>query len=101
MSADLVETQEEKSTGLMGVKYVSKPMVFTFKPSTRKFWMKNTFVPLDIVFCFNSAIVEIVHGKPLDPTHIGPSQAVDMVVEFPSGFCKKHDIKKNDFIVLI
>jgi uncharacterized ACR, COG1430 len=46
-------TQEEKEKGLMGVKELpsNEGMIFYYdEPDTRYMWMKNTLIPLDIIY---------------------------------------------------
>ena len=76
-------TSEEQSNGLMFVAK-AEPMAFPFvKSEIKKFWMKNTIVPLDIIFSYKGIITAIFHGKPLSLKHIGPDSLTDLVVELP------------------
>src|SRR3989344_916073 len=62
-NVNVSETQEEREKGLMDVEYLDKNsgMLFIF-PETGKynFWMKNTLIPLDIIWIdSNKTVVEI------------------------------------------
>ncbi|HEY5713762.1 MAG TPA: DUF192 domain-containing protein [Candidatus Gracilibacteria bacterium] len=65
---DIVGTPEERSRGLMGRESLdpSEGMVFVFEaPGKHGFWMKNTLVPLDIIWISeNFEVVAIRHNTP-------------------------------------
>lgn len=97
----LAITPEEHEVGLMWKPWPPPIMCFLFnEPEVRKFWMKNTISPLDIVFCRNNTIIDICHGEPLSEDHVGPNEEVDLVIEFPFGHCKEYNISKGDLIKL-
>ena len=86
------ETEQER--GLMGVKWPPPVMCFPYKrAAVRKFWMKNTVSPLDIVFCNDHRVVGIYRGEPLSNAMVGPDQLSDLVVELPAGTVEKNDIR--------
>lgn len=68
----LAETEEEKEKGLMGVKSLPKDegMLFIYdKPQTLGFWMKNTEIPLDIIFIDEDyEVISIYKAQPNDET---------------------------------
>jgi uncharacterized membrane protein (UPF0127 family) len=91
-------TEEDHEKGLM---YRKEPasMIFPYeKLAVRKFWMKNTYVPLDIIFCRAGKVVEICYGCPMDNTLVGPETPTDLVVEFPYGTSSALDLKIGDRI---
>lgn len=50
---EIAQTQEERTKGLQARKYLGKDsgMLFIFSQSKKyNFWMKNTFIPLDIIW---------------------------------------------------
>src|SRR6201996_9018400 len=52
-SVEMATTEEEKTTGLMYRKELAdgKGMLFDFNPEQEvSMWMKNTYVPLDMIF---------------------------------------------------
>lgn len=59
-------------------------------------WMKNTFVPLDILFLDDEGfIVDIYHSaEPLRTDIIySPSMPVKFVLEVNGGFCQEHNLE--------
>jgi len=86
-------TRDEQRQGLMNIDWPPPPMVFAYKKAAiRKFWMKNTSCPLDIIFCNANKVIYIDNGIPFDETHVGPNKPCDLVVEGPLGFAQAHNI---------
>ena len=75
-----------------------------FPPRSVSFWMKNTLIPLDMVFIRDNKVQHIVQkAQPCknDPCKTYPSEAViDMVIELPAGSSKTLQLKPGDSIVL-
>ena len=86
-------SNDEQSKGLMWKAWPPPVMCFPSSPSVRKFWMKNTISPLDIVFAHNDIITSIEYGEPLSTRSVGPNQLTSLVIELPAGTCKKLGIK--------
>lgn len=94
-------TAEEIESGLMYKPWPPPVMAFPFaKADVRKFWMKNTTSPLDIVFCRAGKIIGIFAGTPLSLDHIGPDEPCDLVVEFPRGTVVRNNISIGDDVKL-
>jgi uncharacterized membrane protein (UPF0127 family) len=91
-------TYDEQEKGLMFQKN-PKPMTFIYAaPSYNQFWMKNCFVPLDIVFALSNKVVDIRSGIPHSTALISNGGLSDLIVELPAGTCLAHDIKIGDVI---
>ena len=91
-------TEEEHYSGLMLLKKTSS-MIFPYiKPEVHKFWMKNTLLPLDIIFCHKGSIISIEKGIPLSENFIGPNAPTDLVVELPTGSAGKLGMRPGDKI---
>lgn len=89
----LAVSRDEHTRGLMEVPWPPPIMSFISKNSEiKKFWMKNTPSPLDIIFCNNGEVIHIAKGKPFDTTLIGPNIECNLVVEGPQGFSEKNNI---------
>jgi uncharacterized membrane protein (UPF0127 family) len=62
-NTEVAISEAEQAKGLMFKEWPPPVMVFPYKDATiRKFWMKNTVSPLDIVFCREGKFVEILKG---------------------------------------
>lgn len=101
VSLEVARTPQEKEKGLMYRKSLRKNsgMVFLFKPPQEvTFWMKNTYIPLDIIFLNNNIIVNIHQNTKVNQTSIlYPSHyPVSEVVEVNAGFVEKHKIMIGD-----
>uniref|UniRef100_A0A7S3UNF3 DUF192 domain-containing protein n=1 Tax=Oxyrrhis marina TaxID=2969 RepID=A0A7S3UNF3_OXYMA len=60
----------------------------------RGFWMKNTFMPLDVLFISHDGTVsEIKQGAPMTLQSGLTSDSAQYVIELNQGFCRKHGIK--------
>ncbi len=95
-------TQTELSQGLMNIKQMDEDvgMFFIFPNELElEFWMKNTYIPLDIAYINNKLeIVDIHTMKPHDTTSIKSKKLASMAIEVNSGYFKKHNIKIGDKI---
>ena len=64
--ATFAVTEEEQMQGLMWRHPPTPVMAFPFdEPRVTKFWMRNTYAPLDILFCNEGKVVECHDGIPL------------------------------------
>lgn len=67
-------TEEEKEKGLSNIKELpeNEGMLFYFEePQIVSMWMKDTLIPLDIIFINeNEEVIKVVEGKPKDKTPI-------------------------------
>ena len=69
---ELAKTETEKEEGLQGIKDLpdDQGMLFVYdEPQTVDFWMKDTLIPLDIIFIDeDQEVISIYQGKPEDET---------------------------------
>ncbi len=97
---ELAKTPEEQHTGLMNRESMPENhgMLFIFEENgTKTFWMKNTLIPLDMVFLDeNMTVVEIKTNVPpctADPCETYPSEKpATYVVELNAGVSEKKNI---------
>ena len=104
MKVDYARTTQEKINGLMFVEQMPEDygMVFTYPaPEITKYWMKNTLIPLDILFFDENA--KLIHiernATPHDLSPRGPDTPVCVVVEINGGMADKMGIKKGDVLI--
>ncbi len=90
----LAVTPEEQARGLMFRKELEPDSGMLFVNNTdamRSFWMKNTYLPLDIIFIDSRHEVKHVHygAKPLSEAAISSQYPVQYVLEVNAGKTKK------------
>ena len=95
-------TETERERGLMDRKSMPRDhgMLFDFRPrpASVAFWMKDTYLPLDIVFIGpDGRVVSVKHdAKPMDESII-PSNAPTLgVLELDAGVAKAIGLKVGD-----
>ena len=102
---EVARTSEEQSTGLMYRTHLAadRGMLFVFvPPRSVGFWMKNTLIPLDMVFVSNGVVKYISKQVPpctADPCpSYGPESntVIDGVVELRSGRAAELRLKVGD-----
>jgi uncharacterized membrane protein (UPF0127 family) len=89
-TVEVVDTDAKRAEGLMFRQELADDagMLFDFKESRPvSFWMRNTFIPLDMVFIRADGTVANVHvnARPQDPTGIPSDGPVMFVLEIPGG----------------
>lgn len=90
LSVELALTPAQQERGLM-YRTALKPdegMIFPMvPPRSATFWMKDTFVPLDLLFIRTDGTVEklIANAKPHDETPLFAEVPVSAVLELPGG----------------
>ena len=89
-SVELADEDAERAQGLMGRKALGpgKGMLFLY-PTPREvaFWMRNTLIPLDMLFIDAGGKISRIHAnaQPLDETPIPSGSPVQMVLEIAGG----------------
>jgi uncharacterized protein len=98
VAVELALTEAEQARGLMFRRALEPGagMLFVFRaPGQHKFWMRNTYIPLDMIFVAEDRKVVYVEDRaePLNDTPRGPDSDVRFVVEVPGGWAKTHGIE--------
>tara|TARA_R110000824_G_scaffold238937_7_gene427668 strand:- start:8024 stop:8449 length:426 start_codon:yes stop_codon:yes gene_type:complete len=99
-SVEVVESHEKRAKGLMDRKYLHNGtgMLFKMDGGPAQFHMKNTLIPLDILYLDdNGTILKKDQMRP----HIGRSQCsgdVHRVLELPAGTCDELSVGVGDVI---
>ena len=75
-------------------------MIFPYAPPQEVgFWMRNTLIPLDIIFVRqDGTIARITNAKPLDETSLPSGEPVTMVLEIRGGRAAELGIKEGDMV---
>jgi uncharacterized membrane protein (UPF0127 family) len=88
--AEVADTQVEREKGLSGRESLAKNegMLFVFEKDQAKcFWMKNTFIPLDMIWLDAEKKVVFIHenATPESELAICPDKAATYVLEVNGG----------------
>lgn len=102
----LAVTPEQRAQGLMHIRELGEfeGMLFSTRiPIRSSMWMKNTYIPLDMLFiAADGRIGEIVADTtPLSEATIAPRAPVTQVLELNGGFTARHGVAVGDRFALI
>ena len=107
LNLEVAQTPQEQALGLMFRKDLGKDrgMLFPFKPQRpAAFWMKNTLIPLDMIFIRGEKVVKIHADVPPCTTPSCPSypssSPVDYVLELEGGQANVLGLREGDQILL-
>jgi hypothetical protein len=99
VTVEVARTDEEHERGLMFRKELAEDagMLFVFpEAAPRTFWMKNTLLPLDMIFIDEAGVVAGVvrDAEPLTlaPRSPGPDVAARWVLEVRGGWAARHGV---------
>jgi uncharacterized membrane protein (UPF0127 family) len=98
---EVMRTDAERAKGLMFRRYMpaDRGMLFDFKtPGPAAMWMKDTYLPLDMVFIrANGTIARVEENtEPMSTRTIPSGEAVLGVLELNAGTAARLDIKAGD-----
>ena len=99
-NVEVVKSQSEQELGLMYRKKLEKKtgMLFIFKKEKKAtFWMKNTYIPLDIIFIKKNGKIDSINfnTKPLDTKRIKSKNKIVAVLEINAGEAKQFNFDIN------
>ena len=98
---EMADTDHEREQGLMwrGALGTDRGMIFDFgDEAKRAFWMRNTYVPLDMIFIRADGTIDSIaqDAAPLSDTPIPSAGPVRAVLEINGGFAEKLGIMPGD-----
>ncbi len=93
-TVEVADDAEERAKGLMFREKMalSAGMLFVYdSPRRASFWMKNTLIPLDMIFANSTGVVTKVHANavPGDRTSIKGGEGVQYILEVNGGLAKR------------
>jgi uncharacterized protein len=103
---EVAATPMEQQIGLMARTSLApdRGMLFPFNPARGvNFWMKNTLIPLDIIYLYQGVIKEIHKAPPCkaEPCPTYPSQSsIDQVIELAAGQAETLGLKVGDRLLV-
>jgi uncharacterized protein len=100
---EIADTNSSRELGLMYRRHLDENagMLFVFKqPGQQSFWMKNTVIPLDMIFANASGkILGVVrNAEPLSEQSLGVQGDSEYVLEVNGGFSARHGIDAGDIM---
>jgi uncharacterized membrane protein (UPF0127 family) len=99
-TVQVAATQAQQERGLMFVTSLpdDRGMIFPYSPAQEvSFWMKNTLIPLDIVFIrANGTIARITNAQPMDITPLPSGEPIVCVLEIRGGRAAELGIREGD-----
>lgn len=104
-SVEIADTPLKAEKGLMYRLSLPEKSGMIFLDKKEKvwyMWMKNTYIPLDMVFFDKKGkIVKIAQAIPLDLSIISSGIPVKGVLELNAGTCEKYHIRLGDTLKLV
>ena len=103
LTIEIADNEAETTQGLMYRRSMpdSCGMVFIFPDSQpRSFWMKNTYLPLDILFLDESKKIVTIQANrtPFSEEAIPSFENAKYVLEVNAGYCKRKSVEKGDLV---
>jgi uncharacterized protein len=100
VKVEIARSDPERQRGLMYRQKLEpgRGMIFLFPaPEPLKFWMKNTYIPLDMIFISNERKVLYVeeNAEPLTTQSRGPDEDSQFVLEVPGGWARAHGVERG------
>ncbi len=98
---EIADTEYDRQLGLMKRKSMeeNEGMLFIFPgESLKSFWMRNTFIPLDMIFVNANKEIVTIHKntKVLSDQSYPSSAPAEYVIEVNAGYTDKYKIKEGD-----
>jgi len=101
---EVADSEGEREQGLMNRKSLPADhgMIFVFPRSQPvQFWMKNTFIPLDMIFVDEKGAIAGIkaNAKPLSEDIISSPESVRYVIELNGGEAARIKAERGDKVV--
>jgi uncharacterized protein len=103
-----VEVADDLNKRTVGLMYrqeldAQRGMVFVFpRPDNHVFWMRNTYVPLDMIFinAASEVVGVVAHAEPLTETPRAIGVPSLFVLEVNAGFASRHQIGVGTKVIM-
>lgn len=98
---EIADDPQERAQGLMFVERMPmmEGMLFIYeRPHAPSFWMRNTLIPLDMLFIGPDGVIRHIHenAEPLDETPIPGGDGILAVLEINGGMAARLGLKVGD-----
>ncbi|WP_294540743.1 DUF192 domain-containing protein [uncultured Rhodoblastus sp.] len=103
LQVEVMGDEAGREQGLMNRRYLpaDRGMLFDFHTEQPVLmWMKNTYIPLDMVFISRAGVVTHIaeNAEPLSEAIISSNGPVYAVLEVNAGYARKIGLKKGDVV---
>lgn len=108
LDLEVARTPQQRRLGLMYRRSLAenRGMLFLFdSPRVVRFWMKNTLIPLDMIFLRDGRVEKVVTSAP--PCEVSPcpsygmeETAVNQVIELPAGRASELGVQVGDRLMV-
>ena len=102
-SVEVAATPDQQEKGLMFRKSLAgdRGMIFPYEPpQSVAFWMKNTLIPLDIIYIrSDGTIVRITKAQAMDLTPLPSGEPIAAVLEIRGGRAAELGIAEGDIVI--
>lgn len=103
---EINDDARERARGMMDRQMVSEDfgMLFVFdEEAPRSFWMKNTYVPLDMIFIADDGAVDsiVANAQPLTTTSRRSDGPAKYVLELAGGQTEARGISKQSVVTIV
>lgn len=99
-TAEVARTPEEQAQGLMYRRAMPRDAGMLFPmapPRAASFWMRNTYLPLDIIFISpEGRVLNVAQGEPLNETPVEAVGLTGAVLELNQGEAARIGLKPGD-----
>ena len=100
---EIADNDQKTAQGLMYRSSMSENAGMLFFMDSERiqgFWMKNTYIPLDMIFVNSKKEIVTIHANttPMKQSSYFSTKPALYVVEVNAGFCHKNNIKEGDII---
>ncbi len=101
ITVEVADSDQERSTGLMFRRSIGddEGMIFLYpQDETITMWMKNTYIPLDMIFIRSNGIIQRIeeHTEPFSESIISSGDKVRAVIEMKAGSTKRLGLRSGD-----
>ncbi len=102
----LADSPSQQARGLMRIEWLEKyeGMLFRYRePALITMWMKNTYIPLDMVFIRRDGRIAGIagHTTPMSTKRITSPGPVSMVLELNAGFAEEQQLEAGDRLLAV
>jgi len=103
LTIEIADNDAETTQGLMFRRSMpdSCGMIFVMKENEpHSFWMKNTYIPLDIIFIDESKKIVTIQSNttPFSEAEVPSYEKAKFVLEVNAGYCKRKGIEKGNLV---